>query len=381
MSGTATEITIIRGVILGAIATCGLVLPCAAFAQASPESSTSPAPVSSLDHWRHTMVKTPLPGKGCFTTSYPDTEWHQVPCVTAPPRLPKPPPARRPLPPAGAAMTVGDGIDYSAQVASGTTISQAEGAFVQVYDVTSENEDGNANEFSLQLNTNIFTTPACNGISGCVGWAQFVYGNPFQSTSGPESYGAAYIQYWLIYYGATCPSEWLQDGDDCFYSSPVTEVPIQTVGSLRSITLTGAPSSGGGDTVVFSVGGTLYSVSNSTSNPDIDLAGNWNTAEFNILGDCCGTAATFNPGAALAVRSSVNNGTTNAPSCLQWDETGETNSLTLAPPCCPFTGTSDGASPGIVFLESSVSPLPTANCSVLTHPDGWLPAVLQILLQ
>src|SRR2546425_7179839 len=40
--------------------------------------------------WRKSMARHPLPKKGCFTASYPSTEWKEVPCSTAP--LPLHPP-------------------------------------------------------------------------------------------------------------------------------------------------------------------------------------------------------------------------------------------------------------------------------------------------
>jgi hypothetical protein len=36
--------------------------------------------------WEATMSKAPLPGKGCFTSAYPNGEWQEVPCVKAPER-------------------------------------------------------------------------------------------------------------------------------------------------------------------------------------------------------------------------------------------------------------------------------------------------------
>jgi hypothetical protein len=356
-----------------------------AFSQPEPSAERA-LPSASADHWRHAMVKTPLPGKGCFTTSYPDTEWHRVQCATAPPRQPTPPRIRSPG--TDAPMSVGDGTDFFARVASGTSISQGEGAFTKVSGVTGESDGGVANEFGLQLNSNPFTTAACNGVSGCMGWAQFIYGNPYQSLTGPKTYGAAYIQYWLVPTtggSLTCPSgPWQSSNGGCFYNSPAVCVPScsattdLTIASLPFMTLTGTPGAGGNDTVVFGVSGTLYSTCNDcgTTNVNIGLSGNWTTTEFNIFGDGGGSTAMFNSGATVGVITRVNNGTTNAPSCTQTKPsvfTGETNSLTLVSPCCPF----GGASPGIIFEESSASGA-TTTCSLLRNT--WLPAVAALLL-
>jgi hypothetical protein len=118
-------------------------------------------------------------------------------------------------------------------------------------------------------------------------------------------------------------------------------------------------------------GDTLYSVTESDST--VDLAASWNTAEFNVFGDGGGSEATFNTGATLVVQTNVANGTTTAPSCGTSGTTAETNSLTLVKPCCPF----GGASPGIVFEESSASGA-TTTCSLLRNT--WLPAVTTLLL-
>jgi hypothetical protein len=58
----------------------------------SPAQETAQAPVKSeaREAWRKSMVKTDLPGKGCFTASYPDTAWHEIPCSTAKPYPPQP---------------------------------------------------------------------------------------------------------------------------------------------------------------------------------------------------------------------------------------------------------------------------------------------------
>jgi hypothetical protein len=82
----------------------------------------------------------------------------------------------------------------------------------------------------------------------------------------------------------------------------------------------------------------------------------WQSAEFNIFGNCCGTEAGFNIGSTITVRTSINNGTSNAPVCIptvtSGDSTGETNNLSIISPCVA-TG---GASPSIVFTENFLGP-------------------------
>jgi hypothetical protein len=147
----------------------------AAAAQPAPDNTHPTA--KSFEDWRAIMSRTPAPKSGCFTSTYPSTEWKQVPCVTARPRPLSP---RRVLRP----DTVGNGLDWSAGVSG--TISTATGSFDSLTGVTSECNvecpNGNCppnptctqgtanNTYSLQLNTQNsfqngvltgFRTPAC----------------------------------------------------------------------------------------------------------------------------------------------------------------------------------------------------------------------------
>ena len=76
-----------------------------------PDVSTSVPPATlapsaqSLKDWQALIVRVPAPSKGCFTASYPSTEWHEVPC--GPPPTRRYPPARGPRP-----ATVGKGNGY-----------------------------------------------------------------------------------------------------------------------------------------------------------------------------------------------------------------------------------------------------------------------------
>jgi hypothetical protein len=119
--------------------------------------------------------------------------------------------------------------------------------------------------------------------------------------------------------------------------------------------------SGGLDSVIFSTGSNLYAVQNSDS--VLDLAQGWTAFEYNIVGDCCGSAANFNAGASIVVRISVDYGSPNPPSCLGTNFSGftaETNNLYfVAASGTPQTETR----PAIVFTENSTisSTLPCAS--------------------
>src|SRR5436190_24241192 len=59
-----------------------------------------------FEAWRKSMTRVPMPKKGCFKTSYPSTEWREVPCTAAPVGSYQPRP-----------YTVGSAVDFSAVVA------------------------------------------------------------------------------------------------------------------------------------------------------------------------------------------------------------------------------------------------------------------------
>ena len=322
------------------------------FAQTPEPPSSSPDAAAAAQHepsaqalknWRAGMAHVPRPNRGCFTSTYPNAQWQQVPCTTAP--LRPYPPAHGGLP---AVDAVGSGTDASAVVTG--TLSEAVGSFDSVSGVTSESGEINgspplvANIFSLQLNSNFFTTSVCSGAANpatCKGWQQFVYSN---------SFGLAYMQYWLINYNVACPSGWIAFGGDCFTNSNAVSVPTQTIANLVNLSLTGQANGGGVDTITMSTGTNMYSQQNSDG--ALNLAAGWNVAEFNIFGDCCGSQAVFNSGASITVRTSVNNGTATAPSCSGTGFTGESNNLYFVQ---ASTTPPSETLPALVFTESGTS--------------------------
>ena len=170
-----TFLSTIRAYFLGARCRCAallfvtlvtfLTLEPSAFAQTSAgpaapsfaPTTTQPAPTQSPKDWRRGMAHVPPPKQGCFTSSYPSTQWQEVPCTTAP-AIPYRP-ARGPRP-----DTVGNGNDVSAKVTG--HITEAVGSFDSVTGVTSETGTNpytgatNApNVYSLQLNSNSSPPP------------------------------------------------------------------------------------------------------------------------------------------------------------------------------------------------------------------------------
>jgi hypothetical protein len=339
-----------RAALVAANVLACLWLPFAASAQPAPTATNpaQPAPTPTapqattptlpqrVEAWRATMAHTPLPGKGCFSASFPNTQWQGAKC-TAPPQ--------RPYRPARGARpeTVGNGNDFVA-VEQGGLIDYGAG-YLFPNGVTSESDNlFGANSFSLQLNTNTFNTPACNNAgnpSQCQGWEQFVYSNS----------GVAFIQYWLLNYNNSCPPGWNTYSNDCWANSQnAVSIPVQAIANLGQIQV-GGEISAGQDIVAFVVGSAYYQA---TSNDPLTLEQGWQQAEYGIFGDGDGSQAVFNDGATIEVLIQLGNGTNNNPNPLYATTgfTGETNNLNLlAPPCLA----SYASSPALLFSESNAS--------------------------
>jgi len=300
---------------------------------ASPEAAA--ALTAQREEWRKTMSRKPLPKKGCFRASDLSTTWDEVPCAT-PPAIP--------FVPAGGASAVGPRLigggagDFSSAVSG--TISWSEGSFPVVNGLTT----ATPNNYSLQLNSNTFSTGLCSGRANCLGWQQFIY------TTAALGSSQIFMQHWLINYGIGCPQGWTQQpggSSNCFINSNGMPVPFQPITNLRNLILTGA--AGSTDMVSMSTGdGKLYAVSQNTA---LNLNNGWNVSEFNVFGDGRGSQVAFNNGTTIAVQTLTisSNGSTAKPSCQQSSSTGETNNLTIVPNSCYPMG---GTEPGIWFTES-----------------------------
>jgi hypothetical protein len=305
-----------------------LCLSAALAAQAATSSKTAEARLREV--WRAKITSTPVPGKGCFTASYPDRAWKPVACVKAP---------NRPFLPAHGpgSFVVGNGNDFSAE--TGTPISTATGSFPSIKGMTSETNDGSPNTYSLQLNSSYYAAPVCDGAkipSECRAWMQYAYSNG----------DGGFMEVWLIAYGNACPSGWGAYANDCYLNSNEVSVPTQTLAQLTDIKVTGSAVSGANDTLKITTSGKAYAVTLPDST--VDLAGNWNTAEYNIFGDGGGSEAEFNPGTTMKVKVQLKDGSKNAPTCITDGFTLESNNLGLNQ--CKATG---GKKPSITFSQSN----------------------------
>jgi hypothetical protein len=313
-------------ILIGTVVGLNVLAGMSSASAASPDEREAQAQES----WREVMARNPAPRDGCFEASYPSMMWKMVECVAAP---------ERPFEPHKGEVTretVGDGNDFAAE-ASGK-ISQTVGTFPTVTGVTSET-DGAKNDYSIQLNSNFMSgTAACEGGAKCLAWTQFVY------SSSSES---AFMQYWLISFGKTCPAGWNSFSGDCYKNSKAVSVPKVKIAELEHLKMSGAAVKGGNDTLVFTTNVKAYSTSGKDTVTDLSTA--WTASEFNIIGDGGGSEATFNSGSSITVKIAVTDGSTAAPTCgAKQGTTGETNNLTLG--TCKGTG---GSAPYIQFTESN----------------------------
>ena len=288
-------------------------------------AASLPACVTTDDpsDWSDVIAASPTAADGCYHASYPSTTWESMDCTTAPSRP----------------FTVGNGGDYAIQTTG--HIAKSTGTFLHVNNVTTENDGGTRNGYSIQLNSNFMPgTAACNGVAGCMSWAQFVYSSEEQS---------AFIQNWLIGIG-TCPdASWFDaGGGDCFKNSAAVDVPVIAITDLSQLKMSGGAVAGGKDSLVF-VNGTEAFTTNEKDNVT-NLASGWTSSEFNIIGDGGASEAVFNKGSSVTVRIGINDHTQNTPSCVaNAGTTGETNNLTLGA-CKSFVGTKG---PAVEFVESN----------------------------
>jgi hypothetical protein len=278
--------------------------------------------------WQHAIAALPAPAGGCFRASYPLLAWHAAACRAAPtvPFGPAvdalPATASRPV-----VHTVGDGNDYSAVVTG--LISQATGAFTDVSpSITEKGRYGGRgatfpNTYSLQLNSEFFTSPACSGSSDpaqCLGWQQFIYDSAADSV---------FMQYWLIDYGNNCPASWNPFEGSCYVNSGATAFVggTLTASELATTQLAGSAHLGGTDSVELSNGSQAGIVKNADT--VLTLAGSWNTTEFGVFGDGGGTEAKFGKKTTLEETTTLVSTGHSAPSCVVEGFTGETNNLKL----------------------------------------------------
>jgi hypothetical protein len=317
----------------------------------STAGATASGQPGKTTEWQQAITKLRLPGKGCFAATYPTVGWKKTPCKPAPKHPYPPVHGHRP-------QIVGNGTDYSAEVTGHLT--GVTGTFDSVSPGITETGQQNgagpqvANTYSLQINAKPFTTSLCSASPnpGCRGWQQFVYSTTFNEV---------FIQYWLLTYNTTCPGGWntfmfpMSTDIYCYKNSTANTLTggVPPAASLGGVTFTGNAAPSGNDSVVMTTA-TGHATATAADSV-LHLANGWTGVEFTVVGDCCGAQANFSGGTTLKVRTTVHNGTMNAPTCVLEGFTGETNNLNLA--STPAIGT--GPSPAIVSDQTSTPDTPS----------------------
>ncbi len=267
-------------------------------------------------------------------------------------------------------LTVGNGNDISAEAPTGR-ISTANGKFDTVTGVTSVSaftppQSGPltvSNAYTLQVNSNFFSgSSLCSFPVAPCSWEQFVYENdgsglPFLGGCSSSTHACVYIQYWRFGVGG-CPAGWISDGSgDCFKNSPAAGAPNPPISQLAQLSLSGVVTATS-DEAIFFVGSVATM---SVGDNFVNLAAGWRQAEYNLVGDCCLSEATFNPtGVQVITRNSIDYGGTAPPNCVAVGFTGETNSLNF--PLSPPAPSSPG--PALLFTENTTGG--SANCAAAT---------------
>src|SRR6266852_3046932 len=314
----------------------------AASATAGAEEQLSPEEKKKRKDWNESMLRKPVPKKGCFNAAYPTLEWREVPCVAPPPK--------------NVRFNVGGtNGDYAAVRALPLTnvISSATGSFPTVTGVHTETDSiSNVSDaYTLQLNTNNFFTttsvsPVCPTANPqCRGFQQFI----FENTNGN-----VFMEYFLNIPGAaSCPTGWTPVASSfpgyigCTVFSPqAVHVGSQPIMNLQSLTLTGTANAGGNDTVFLGTGSMMAAMNTDSV---LNVASGWVAAEFNVFGACCSSTANFNSNSTITVNTTIHYGGTAAPGCFMTSYTAETNNLSLVG--APVFGTQPA--PAIEFIESN----------------------------
>lgn len=202
--------------------------------------------------------------------------------------------------------------DYALAAPSPMLIKSATGSFPVVTDVTA------GTDYTLQINSKQFSgaTSACNGVSGCTIWQQFIY---------DETNAIVLMEYWLFDYGTSCPTGWNSLGSACWMNSPTVAAPAVPAAALGKVKMSAFANKNGYDIVQFEYDDIVYLLSQPATVLSLDQV--WKEASFNVYGNpYTNMIAEFNRGAFLGVRLEADYG--NLPTCVAGVFTGESNNLT-----------------------------------------------------
>ena len=305
-------------------------------------------------------------------------------------------------------LAVGGGVSgFVVSVAyPNDTLAFAQGFFPQVMGVTSISSSAgdNNNTYSLQLNTNTFSTAACNGtadLANCSGWQQFTYQNL-------QDHGEVRMWYFLLHWGKACDTShgWIQyEADSCYQYTDAISVDAQPISNLSTLEVTGTASSSQDTVYFYYLASGVWTIKSVSKNSVLGLAQGWKFAEYNIFGiGGSYNTATLNPGSSIVVAMDAwafppGGGLGQSPAdptiCVSGAApTAEWNSLNLFGGCCPYpdingywffesnTGAANRPAcptdPAKPTVQASISPLqawPAPLSLIWTDGDGEATAV------
>ena len=350
-------------------------------------SDCSEARASRIDSWHDAMLGMPPDSDGCHEVTHPSMEWEEVGCDEA--KILDSASGRRVTDAAHrspSTRSVGFEKDFVVKNAGGY-FTQVTGSFENVIGVTSITDHAGTNEspdkWTLQLNTNVFDTPKCEGLGFCFGWQQAIYAH-----QGQESQGELFILSWLIAViseenGRTCPPGWKASAtghfldDGCYRSSPVKSVPAVAVSELEHVHLTKV-SGLKGEFVILRVDDTLHAnAAPAEFQVDDEMLGlykNWKSAEFNVFGnDFTWSEAVFSDNSSINVTLTVDSYEGGHITCERGGVNDASNNLTLRGECSQvahsttptYHFTQDNFPREVVEYSGSCS-VPSTPCNFMT---------------
>lgn len=329
----------------GFVALILAVAALAAAARPADGATVPPPPARKTDpawqNWRKTL-REHLPKSGCFKAAYPKVAWQKVQCAPAPDVL------------FASEASAGNIKGYMAWVAG--NLYWASG-MLTTSGLTSESGVykgvDTPNAYSLQLNTNRFSTPACQHHKGCQGWQQFIYAS---------MQGKVFIQFWLLRFGKPCPSGWQQAGESCVKNSQAMPVGLIPATKLDDVVLEGDDTGKSDYAILYDYDSkTTYAASAPDSTLGLGEFQYWITTEFNVDGTASGRIANFNSGTTIWVNIQVDYGSLNAPYCAAGSTiTAESNNLILS--YTPPAVIQGEGNPVISFMEANPAGSQGSQC-------------------
>ncbi len=280
--------------------------------------------------WEQLALQTNPANEGCSSISYPSTTWSAAACGT----------------PSSTLTVVGNGVDKVAGASN--AIGETEGLFSGITGLTSETDNTSGSDlYSLQVNTNHWSTTTSYTSGTVTAWQQFV----FQNFGSGTNEGSLFMEYVLIDYytvHGSCPSSsptgvtsWtpytVGSETSCYAasSSPTTtstELPTH----LGSVLLEGITGQNGNDISKMCDFSTDTCWTNTVTDFMNLASSNWTYSEFNVFGIAGGSRAEFNTGTYMYVEVHLwdLNGNSDTATCNGGGYTGESNNLTLNSGSC-----------------------------------------------